>query len=243
MSDTQQLLQTAVENAFANQRELNHRLRPDWVDQGWQYFRAVAREAMEISDHTNWEWWKKGSYGQDISEAQMGQIQVELVDLLHFGLSLDIVRHVQGGPSTLERAKEYVEAFSDTFTPPFDDAVDSIIIDALLLREFNVKKFAAACREAKLPLKGLLAMYYGKTALNMFRWDNGYNLPKDDPAVYVKMWSIGGAAPAEDNVYLVEAIRKECAALGSGLPDALASGEYTKAVYARMAELYATIAR
>lgn len=239
MSDVRKKL---IGAAFSNQRELNHRLDPDWASQGWKYYRAIWREAAEVFDHLNWEWWSKGKYNQPPSPEQLKEVHVELCDILHFGLSLDIIKAIDGGRSTNERAQDYIYAYeaAESSTEPLDVAMENLMIDALLIREFNIKKFARACKAAKLSFTGLMAYYFGKTALNQFRWDNGYNLPKGDPAKYVKMWHLPGMQdPQEDNVFLSKAMEKVIGDIGMPkLESSIHEGGYVIAVYAELELMY-----
>lgn len=237
-----------VGEAFSNQRELNNVLNPKWADQGWAYYRAVWREAAEIFDHTNWAWWSAATYNQPLSDAQTGEVHIELCDILHFGLSLDIVNHVQGGRSTLDKGADYVDAFemAKTYSGTLEEAVEGLMIDALLIREFNVKKFAQACRAVGLSLTHLMCYYFAKTALNQFRWANGYKLPKDDPNKYVKMWKLPTRQKAvEDNTVLIELMEEEVS-LFKGQDDLIehvSRGALGSNLYLRLGQLYAIIER
>lgn len=237
MSDNELL----VLRAFENQRELNHVLHPEWTEQGWPYYRAIWRECAEVFDHVNWEWWKASSFGQPPSAEQTKEIHIELCDILHFGLSLDIVNHVKGGASTTQRAAEYVAAFDDakTSTEPLGLAIENLMVDSLLIRDFNVKKFARACNAVGLSLEQLMAMYFGKTALNRFRWANGYSLPKDDPNRYVKMWKFNeGDTPKEDNYFLWQIIDLIVAETSSVLTKTILGGGYAQDVYDSLEAYY-----
>lgn len=240
-------LATLVATAFANQRELNHELNPQWVDQGWAYYRAVWREAAEIYDHTNWAWWSAATYNQPLTEAQTKEVHIELCDILHFGLSLDIVNAVNGGRSTLQKAEDYVDAFemAKNYSGTLEDAVEGMMIDALLIREFNVKKFACACRAVGLSLTHLMCYYFAKTALNQFRWANGYKLPKGDPKKYVKMWKLSSNdRPVEDNTVLIEIMEDAVKAYDKdGLVEYIQCGAYGSNLFAELGRIYAIIER
>lgn len=186
-------LKAALTMAQSNQNALNAKLFPDWSTRGFNFPLAVVFEAVEALGHTNWSWWKTKSYKQPLSPAQVREINVELCDLLHFGLSCGIVE--QDGKWL---APEYVEAFEDAAKVEcdFQESVEALVIDALLLRTFNVKKFARACVAIGLTLPRLLAYYFAKSELNTLRWGHGYAEGK-----YVKMWDMGDG-PKEDNTHL-----------------------------------------
>lgn len=233
-----------VRLAFTNQRELNHKLDPNWIDKGWAYYRAVWRETAEVFDHLNWEWWKHGTYQQPHSREQLQDVHIELCDIFHFGLSLDIISTVQCKIVAEDALPErYIKAFDDarSSTDSLETALEHFMIDALLIREFNIKKFARACKAAGLTFEGLMAYYFGKSALNHFRQDNGYNLPKGDPNKYVKHWVlVEGSEPQEDNVFLVEAIELVVSHIGrENLVAELVSGGYITQVYTMLTDFYA----
>lgn len=237
----QEKLYALVLKAFSNQRELNNRLKPDWHDQGWRYYRAVWTEVAEAIMHTNWAWWKTKVVDKPMSDEQVADMHVELCDILHFGLSLDIVNDVKGGRPTPQRAKDYVDAFKVApTTEPLDECLEGIVVDAILLKEFNVKKFARACYMAELSFTHLLTYYFAKSVLNQFRWDNGYKLPKDDPKAYVKMWAHAQSPePKEDNVYLSTIVAGLIAQnTEEQLVDALSDGELHTSLYARLQHFY-----
>jgi hypothetical protein len=241
-----QQLASLVATAFSNQRELNNVLNPKWVEQGWRYYRAIWREAAEVFDHTNWAWWSAATYDKPLTDEQKQQVHIELCDILHFGLSLDIVSYVQGGRDTSKRAEDYVDAFemAKTYSGNLEDAVEGLMIDALLIREFNVKKFACACRAVGLSLTHLMCYYFAKTALNQFRWDNGYKLPKDDPKKYIKMWELPTRQKVEDNTVLIEVMEELVSAHDKdSLVEYIQSGAYGTNLYGRLGSLYSLIKR
>ena len=193
-----------VMDAFLNQTDLNNQLQEDWHQTGWPYYRAVWTELAEAIQHANWLWWKRKQYNQPLSTQQQDDIYIELCDVLHFGLSMDIISAHGDANMLLARAESYVDAFEDArhVTCQFEEDLEGCVIDAILLRTFNVKKFARACGAVGLSLSGLLLYYFAKTELNKFRWSLGYKEGK-----YVKMWKLSGHdKPQEDNVFLCAVI-------------------------------------
>ncbi len=76
---------------FDKQRELNTRIEPDLYEKmsdpdfrrRWflNYTLALQQEIAEAIDSTQWKWWKKG-------EDDWDNIKIELVDMLHFWISM-----------------------------------------------------------------------------------------------------------------------------------------------------------
>jgi hypothetical protein len=59
------------------QSGMNAKVNPAWLDAGYPFLRAVVVEGGEAMDHKGWKWWKH-------QEADLPQVQMELVDIWHF---------------------------------------------------------------------------------------------------------------------------------------------------------------
>lgn len=190
-------------SALDNQFKLNQKLHADWHRQGWPFYRAVWTELAEAIMHTNWAWWKSNTYGKPLTADQQAEIHIELCDILHFGLSMDVVAVDGDEERVAVRADAYVDAFMDAARVKCDltEDLEGCVVDAIILREFNVKKFARACKASGLDLDGLLLYYFAKTELNKFRWENGYK-----EKTYRKMWRVDGTE-MEDNTFLIRIVR------------------------------------
>lgn len=218
MSNT---LHPMVLAAYRNQDTLNKKLREDWVTQGWPYYRAVWTEAGEAVQHIkSWFWWKEGQFNKPPNGEVMSHVRMELVDILHFGLSIHFIdihygHHVCGStrPDPFNRLAELaVEHFSKPLTHYSAGDADymiqtlEVIVEyAIGTRTFDWRPFSRACLAAGMDLEMTLALYFAKTTLNEFRYSHGYNLPKDDPKKYIKMWP-RGAELVEDNVVLQDIV-------------------------------------
>lgn len=227
--------QALVLSAFANQDRLNRILADDWATKGWPYFRAIWREAAEGFDHIAWEWWKNADPTAPISTSQRQQIAIELADMLHFGLSSDIVQYK--GDLT-EISLYYVRCFdlAQATRTDLEDQLELLIVDAILCKSFNVKKFSRACKALGLGLTELMGYYFGKTALNEFRWANGYK-----EKTYKKMWRLTNDSPAvEDNIFLAQTVESVVAAYPSieAFAEACRNGLYVGNVKALMQQTY-----
>lgn len=200
-------VQELFRRGFLNQADLNKKLKPDWYEQGWRYERAVWTEIAEAIGHTNWYWWKHGQYGQPMTPAQMTELHIELADILHFGFSMDLQRARGDWSKLMERAAEYEHAFAEAPRIKCDlgEEMEAIVVDAILLREFNIKKFARVCHQAGLDAGKLMMFYFAKSVLNDFRWKNGYN---DKPRTYIKQWPRKEGGTAEDNTIMGEMLHR-----------------------------------
>lgn len=82
----------SLEQIFEKQKELNLRINPELYNElennpelkrRWflNFLLALQQEASESVDSLNWKWWKKGDDDWD-------NIKIELVDMLHFWVSM-----------------------------------------------------------------------------------------------------------------------------------------------------------
>ena len=63
------------------QDSMNTKVNDKWRDQNFAWYRAIWVECAELMDHFGWKWWKK-------QETDIGNVKVELVDILHFFVSM-----------------------------------------------------------------------------------------------------------------------------------------------------------
>ena len=243
-----------LEQAFAAQDALNSRINTDWKAQGYDFYRAAWTEVGEAVQHMNWIWWRSGTYKTRESEEQLSDIHVELCDIFHFGISMDLVGAYIAMQKTMSPMDVYYAhtmgiyqlffAAADDRPAPresFYEYVEQVVVSAITKKIFDIEAFSLACSAVGLSSTKLFVLYFGKSVLNRFRQDHGYNLPKDDPKKYKKMWTISeGDKPVEDNVYMVQVVKtllklnSEEAVLVS-----LASGEFAEMMYARLGVQYA----
>ena len=70
----------AISNMLEMQHRMNTRVHEQWIDQGFEWYRAVWIECGELMDHVGYKWWKK-------QVPDMEQVRLEVVDIWHFGMS------------------------------------------------------------------------------------------------------------------------------------------------------------
>ena len=81
----------SLQEIFAEQIRLNEKINPDLYteindpnvkrERFLQFELALRQESAEAIDSLNWKWWKK-------DEEDWGNIKIELVDMLHFWVSM-----------------------------------------------------------------------------------------------------------------------------------------------------------
>jgi hypothetical protein len=193
------MLSTAqLQTMFQLQAAMNYRVDPNWTDARYPYLRAVVVEAAEAIEHHGWKWWKQ-------QHRDLGQLQMELVDIWHFLLSEILLRN--GGDE--DKARLYLEAAYERQSPTrrlqFDgqdysleelellDLLQALIGTAAAGR-VELGLFAEIMSGCELDWPELYKQYVSKNVLNFFRQDHGYQ-----EGTYRKIWN-----GREDNEVLVE---------------------------------------
>jgi dimeric dUTPase (all-alpha-NTP-PPase superfamily) len=202
-------MRAAIENMLSMQHRMNTRVHEDWINQRFEWYRAIWIECGELMDHIGYKWWKK-------QEADMAQARLEVVDIWHFGLSALFTPDcdIPGLAHQIEVALYHAEPE----TQDIHLATEALAAASLQSRSFSVDAFAQLMHACDMSFDELYRQYVGKNVLNFFRQDHGY---KDGS--YRKVW-----AGREDNEHLTEIL----SALDSN------SADYPDKVYQSLAERY-----
>ena len=180
-------MKQALVNMLAMQDRMNTRVHEQWVEQGFEWYRAIWIECGELVEHYGYKWWKK-------QEPDMEQVRLEVIDIWHFGLSA-----LFGDGKSIEQIAADIEAELSGFSQKNLDvreATEALAQHSLQTRGFSPALFWELMLAAGLDFDSLYSAYVGKNVLNFFRQDNGY---KD--GTYVKTW-----AGREDNEHLVDLV-------------------------------------
>ena len=180
-------MKQALVNMLTMQHNMNTRVHENWVDQNFEWYRAAWIECGELIEHYGYKWWKK-------QEPDMEQVQLEVIDIWHFGLSALF----QDGKSIEQIATEIDAELAD-HAPTGEgvrEATEALALHALQTRGFSPTRFWDLMLASGLDFDSLYAAYVGKNVLNFFRQDHGYK-----EGTYVKNW-----AGREDNEHLVELV-------------------------------------
>ncbi|MEM6301743.1 MAG: dUTP diphosphatase [Pseudomonadota bacterium] len=178
-------MQEALVTMLRMQDRMNTRVHPQWREQEYAWHRAIWIESAELVDHHGYKWWKH-------QKPDLGQVQMEAVDIWHFGMSSLLMKH-EGDSKALAAEIERAWRGSDGASGVVE-AAELVAGIAAKDHRFDVPAFAALCAAAELSFDELYKQYLGKNVLNFFRQDNGY---KDGS--YRKEW-----AGREDNEHLME---------------------------------------
>ena len=73
-------MKQALINMLSMQDRMNTRVHENWAAQNFEWYRAIWVECGELIDHYGYKWWKK-------QDPEMEQVQLEVIDIWHFGMS------------------------------------------------------------------------------------------------------------------------------------------------------------
>ena len=175
-------MKQAILSMLEMQEEMNARVHDSWRDQNFEWYRAIWIECAELMDHYGYKWWKH----QEPDEAQ---VQLEIVDIWHFGMSCLLQNERDEERLASNIALSWKEQRSES---NFREIVEALAAETLNNRTFSISIFSELCNSSELSFPQLYSFYIGKNVLNFFRQDNGYK-----EGSYKKIW--GGR---EDNDHL-----------------------------------------
>jgi hypothetical protein len=202
----------ALINMLDMQHRMNTRVHEDWINQNFEWYRAIWIECGELIEHYGYKWWKK-------QDPDIEQVRLEVIDIWHFGLSALF----HGGASTETIATRIVDEL-DAHQPTgagVREATEALALHSLETRGFSPAHFWDLMLASGLDFDALYTAYVGKNVLNFFRQDHGYK-----EGTYLKTW-----AGREDNEHLVE--------LMAGLDRA--SEQFADEVYQALSGRYAEV--
>ncbi|WP_346840194.1 dUTP diphosphatase [Microbulbifer sp. SAOS-129_SWC] len=203
-------MQQQLQTMLALQDEINTLVNDNWRGQNFPWYRAIWVESAELLDHFGWKWWKK-------QQPDMDQVKLELVDIWHFGLSLELQ---QGSPEEAAALMRAELTGTQRIPGDFRADLEQFTLNTLASKQFDLVGFAQLLADTGMTFDELYQRYVGKNVLNRFRQDNGYQ-----DGSYVKIWQ-----GREDNEHLAEI----CAQLDSAAADY--SGEVYRALAGRYRE-------
>lgn len=181
------------------QDKMNQKVHAQWIEQHFEWYRAIWLECGELVEHYGYKWWKK-------QIPDMDQVKLEVIDIWHFGMSA-LFRE---GLSREQMADHMLESIQGYHYSGIGvrEATEALAEHTLASKSFSVPLFWDLMHAVELDFAELYQQYVGKNVLNFFRQDNGY---KDGS--YIKQWQ-----GREDNEHLVE-ILKELDSTSNGFKD------------------------
>lgn len=175
-----------IKQMLTMQDAMNSRVSDTWRDNGYEWYRAIWVECAEMLDHHGWKWWKH-------QEIDIAQVQLELVDIFHFGLSLRLMTGATVESITDTLAIELTQSSDEK---DFKIALENLASAAVSNKSFDAIALADCMRLMNMDLDELFRQYVGKNTLNFFRQDHGYK-----EGTYIKIWN-----GEEDNEVLAKLV-------------------------------------
>jgi len=166
------------------QDAMNARVNPDWRQAGNAWYRAIWTECAEMLDHYGWKWWKH-------QQPDLEQVQLELVDILHFAMSDYLL---QDSDNSTVAARIEAELSDPRQCDDIRSAIETMAQSTIAQQSMHFSDFANIMTLIEMDFEQLYRTYVGKNVLNFFRQDHGYK-----EGSYVKTWH-----GREDNEHLAE---------------------------------------
>jgi dimeric dUTPase (all-alpha-NTP-PPase superfamily) len=166
------------------QDAMNSKVNADWRNAGYEWYRAIWMESSEMLEHFGWKWWKK-------QDADVMQVKLEIVDIVHFALSIRLIQ----GRALYDIAEDIASEFENPHaTDDIKTSIELLARETLKDQGAHFSIIAGIMRHLGMPFNELHEIYVGKNVLNMFRQENGYKEGR-----YIKIWN-----GREDNEHLAE---------------------------------------
>ena len=173
MTDSLSTAKQQIVQMLSMQDAMNSRVSETWRDNNYEWYRAIWVECAEMLDHHGWKWWKH-------QEIDVAQVQLELVDIFHFGLSLRLMAGDSIEDITATLSTELMQSSDEQ---DFKIALENLASAAVTNKAFDAVALADCMRLMSMDLDELFRQYVGKNTLNFFRQDHGYK-----EGSYIKMW-------------------------------------------------------
>lgn len=166
---------------------MNSKVNANWREAGNEWYRAIWMESSEMLEHYGWKWWKKQT-------PDLMQVKLEVVDIVHFALSIRLEQD-----SSLEASTATIaDAFSSPVkTDDIQTTIELLARQTLIDHGAHFSTIAGLMQQIDMDFEELYEIYVGKNVLNMFRQDNGYK-----EGTYLKIWQ-----GREDNEHLADIMK------------------------------------
>ena len=173
------------------QNAMNLKVSENWREKNFEWYRAIWMEASEMLEHYGWKWWKKQT-------PDAMQVKLEVVDIVHFALSIRLQQAGNAEAETLSViATEVAQQFEEVMkAEDIRKTIECLALLTLTDQGAHFNFIAGIMEYLDMPFDELYEIYVGKNVLNIFRQDNGYK-----EGHYRKIWD-----GREDNEHLADII-------------------------------------
>ena len=183
-----------IQDTFELQDNFNEKVIPGWKMKNLDWWMAITDEITEILNSANWKWWKNSKNLNEVGKkVDMQNVEVEMIDIFHFLLSLGIKYQKQSvmlmfliAGTKLDKKFEPVEIIKKT-------RYEMRIFADLEIFEMVFYKWVELWFGMGKSLDYLMKAYRIKNALNIIRQKFGYK-----QGTYEKIWD--KKKGLEDNV-------------------------------------------
>lgn len=172
------------------QDTLNTYIHPEWRKQSFDWHFAIIDECREIKEHLGWKWWKE-DYQCGVTEGNIQQLKLEVIDILHFVLSISMQNHRAAYICTdwLNR---------DWYDGEDIEALSHKMLQNSVEHDSNeLEIWASMAASLGMSAEEVMEVYTQKYVLNKFRQDNGYKAGS-----YCKVWQTKYDMPDGESVVL-----------------------------------------
>lgn len=166
-----------VEKLLAMQDQLNSYIHPEWKKQNFDWHFAIIDECREIKEHLGWKWWKD-NYQCGLTEQNRKQVQLEVIDILHFVLSIA----GKGGIDPIV-VTNWINNSNNWYSNGWNEDINWMMQNAITESPDIFEAWHLLAVASGLTTEQVIETYTQKFVLNKFRQDHGY---KDGS--YVKEW-------------------------------------------------------
>ncbi len=166
---------------------MNTKVRSDWREAGFEWYRAIWMEAAEMLEHYGWKWWKK-------QQPDSMQVKLEVIDIVHFMLSIRLQQKGDIEDIAAGIANDFENAMQ---AEDIRKTIECLALLTLTDQSAHFSFIAGIMKYMEMPFDELYEIYIGKNVLNMFRQDNGYQ-----DGSYQKIWQ-----GREDNEHLADILQ------------------------------------
>jgi len=182
------MMKQKLVNMLELQDAMNSKVNENWRSAGNEWYRAIWMESSEMLEHYGWKWWKK-------QEPDVMQVKLEIVDIVHFALSIRLEQNLSFDDTAELIAKDFENIMQ---AENIRKTIECLALLTLTDQGAHFTFIAGIMKYMDMSFDELYKIYVGKNVLNMFRQDHGY---KD--GTYNKVWN-----GREDNEYLADIINQ-----------------------------------
>jgi len=152
-----------ISQMLSMQDAMNSRVSDTWRENGYEWYRAIWVGCSKMLDHHGWKWWKH-------QEIDIEQVQLELVNIFQFGLSLRLMSNYNTELIANELARELYQGTGES---DFKIALENLACAAVTDKIFDAKALADCMSLMNMDLDELFRQYIGKNTLNSSGQDHG----------------------------------------------------------------------